>query len=439
MKSLYIFLFFLFLLGHRSLQAQAGSLDPEFGGGDGLVSTAIYSNQRCEGNVTAIQGDGKILVSGYTRATDGNDYACLIRYNPDGTLDPSFNGTGNILLTTPFPYSYGCEVLIQPDKKILMTLEANDSTHSKMYLYRFMEDGTPDQSFHSDGRIEDTFGAKYLGANGLALQADGKILVGGYVEYAKDTFDRLYVCRFLPNGTPDNTFDGDGIVITPVGENYSSLKSLLVLPDGKIIAVGYATFNGYYDFVALRYNSNGSLDHSFNNTGIQQVAFTDHDDLAYAAALQPDNKIILAGRAYDSSTGWPKMAVARLNADGTLDSGFHGNGMVTINVSSYADAIRALLLQPDGKIVLGGYAHSALKGGSDMALVRLNGNGMPDPDFNGDGVKVFEDNAEISSIISSLAMQSDGKIVATGVGQSQWTGCHPGSPGDYGSDHRDQG
>jgi uncharacterized delta-60 repeat protein len=415
MKTRVLLLSFICYVGALSSFAQPGQLDPDFGGGDGWVTTTLYSNLPAQGNAVAVQTDGKILVCGYTKASDGKSYGYLLRYKADGALDDSFNGTGKILIPSSYPSAGSSAIVIQPDKKILITLVANDSMNARFFLYRFNIDGSPDITFSDDGVTQDSLGAKYLWARAIALQPDGKILLGGYVGYGNDLFDRFWIERFLPNGVPDHSFDGDGLVITTVGEAYTGLSNLLVQGDGKIVATGYATFNGNDDFVAVRYNSNGSLDHSFSGDGIANATISGGDDRSYDAALQPDGKIVLVGHAFSSSTGHSGFAAARFNSDGTLDLNFHGNGMVQVMVSEHADGGRCVVLQPDGKIVIGGYAHSDITGGFDMALVRLNPNGIPDFDFDGDGVKIYEDDDMTESDLAQLALQPDGKIVGTGL------------------------
>jgi uncharacterized delta-60 repeat protein len=213
---------------------------------------------------------------------------------------------------------------------------------------------------------------------------------------------------------PDPSFDGDGLVITTVGDNWTHLNKILVQTDGKIIAVGQGSFNGSDDYAIVRYNTNGSLDHSFSDDGIASVSLSVEEDRALGAALQPDSKIVLGGYSRNVATGYNEFSAVRLNFDGTLDNSFNGDGKVIISITADSDEARSLARQPDGKILLGGYAHSAMNGGADMAIVRLDENGVPDFTFDGDGVAVYSDNEETSSILSSIALQPDGKLVMTG-------------------------
>lgn len=396
------------------IYGQPGILDPQFGGGDGLVSTSFFSNQPTEGFSVAVHPDARIMVSGYTRAADNREHATLACYRSDGSLDTHFNGSGKIVISSDSTDSNSWAMAIQPDGKVVLAAVLYNDATSWIGVYRFLADGSPDITFDKDGFVFTSLGAEYLGLNSIALQPDGKILVGGYVGHANENFDRFYVARYLPDGDLDNSFDEDGIAITAVGESYTNIRSLLIQPDGKIIAAGYGVFNTYYAFTAVRYNSNGSVDHSFGGEGIAVASFGDADARCMSAALQPDGKIILGGFALNALSGFTEFAAARLTMTGNLDNTFHEDGLVNISVSGKADQARTLLLQPDGKIWLGGYAHSNINGGSDMAMVRLHSNGIPDDSFDGDGVKVYEDDLNTSSTINSMAFQPDGKIVGTG-------------------------
>ncbi len=397
------------------VHAQHGLPDLSFGGGDALVTTNFSANSHAVGQAVAVQPDGKIVVAGSTWMpnADGSGRLTLSRYLPNGTLDNTFNGSGKLTATVADMEAYAQALAIQPDGKIIAIGAVFNDTKSMIALFRFNANGSPDNSFDTDGIVTTDVGTTYQSLSALALQPDGKIIVGGYAGNANEPLDKFLVVRYKPNGMLDNSFDSDGIVITSVGDAYTDVNSVVVQPDGKIIAAGYAGMNGFEDFAAVRYNANGTLDPSFNGDGIVMASFTNGDDGASGAVLQPDGKIVLGGYS-GSGTSDPEFAVARLTASGYLDNTFHGDGMATAPVSSYADQARAIILQPDGKVVLGGYAHSNIPGGSsDFALVRFTTNGIPDLTFDGDGVAIFP--ASVSSdFIYGLAMQPDGKIVASG-------------------------
>lgn len=418
MKKLSLVIFSIQVIWTSSLCAQAGKLDMEFGGGDGLVATSFFSQQPAEGFAIAVHPDGRIMVSGYTRAADDIEYATLACYQSNGTLDHSFNGTGKLVLPASGVYAYSQALAIQPDGKVIVVAVQYDSQETWIALYRYNADGSPDITFDDDGRLTTKFGVAYASANAIACQPDGKILVGGYIGNANEDFDRFYVARYLPDGGLDRSFDEDGIAITAVGDGYTGIASVLVQPDGKIIAAGYAEFDQQEAFAVVRYYSDGTLDYSFGDDGIASAFLGTGYNRGKDAALQSDGKLVIGGYSYNSVTGEAAFAAIRFNRDGTPDASFDGDGMVKVAISGYSDGARTMLLQPDGKILLGGYVHSDINGGPDMAMVRLTQNGIPDITFSGDGMIVYADGESISSEIYDMAFQPDGKIVATGYART---------------------
>ncbi|MEQ1642928.1 MAG: LamG-like jellyroll fold domain-containing protein [Pyrinomonadaceae bacterium] len=213
-------------------------------------------------------------------------------------------------------------------------------------------------------------------------------------------------------GSLDTSFSGDGVVTTKVapgsGLRIDQANAVVVQADNKIVAVGQAPnpVGSPEDFALVRYNADGSLDTGFNGTGIVYTAFGSGFDLGNAAAIQSDGKIVAAG--VTNLSGNFDFAVARYNVDGTLDSSFDGDGKVTTPVDSFNDLANAVVIQPDGKIVAGGNARTS-SSAPQFGLVRYNANGSLDTSFDVDG-KVVTGGGEIYG----LALQSDGKIVAVG-------------------------
>jgi uncharacterized delta-60 repeat protein len=163
-------------------------------------------------------------------------------------------------------------------------------------------------------------------AYGIAIQTDGKIVLGGdsYVD-----MHRFAVMRFSTSGELDTSFDGDGKVVTGFPSLSAVGRDIAVQSDGKIVLAGYAYTNtspANYDFAVARYNANGSLDASFGTDGMVTTSLGSTGDYGYGVALQPDGKIVVAG--YAGSSGAYSFAVVRYNANGTLDTSFDGDGKV---------------------------------------------------------------------------------------------------------------
>ncbi|MFI8099939.1 calcium-binding protein [Streptomyces sp. NPDC086023] len=217
-------------------------------------------------------------------------------------------------------------------------------------------------------------------------------------------------------GDLDPAFDGDGKVVTDLG-GYSGVDGMAVQPDGKIVTVGYAwTSETSGDFTVVRHNPNGSLDTTFGGgDGIASTDFDQANEEARALALLPDGKIVVAGGTTDwgGNGAW---AVARFNADGSLDATFDGDGRATLEINVDAiESAMAVAVQPDGKIVLGGESFG------EWPLARLTSGGAPDPTFSGDGILLTDFGGGCCQGVTDLVLQPDGRIVAGGYSTNGFT------------------
>ena len=297
--------------------------------------------------------------------------------------------------------------------------------------------GDLDPSFGVDGQVTSTAFFLYGGGNPIALQADGKIVVAGYVLNPVGDRSRFAVARFDVDGTLDPSFGGDGIVRTVfrTGEEcYESARSVVVQADGKIVAVGVSSCKRSAPvdaaetdslFALARYNGDGTLDTTFGDNGTVMTSFGDPahcNAQAEGAALEPDGKIVAAGvAACWKESDDSRFAVARYDTDGALDTSFSDDGMVKTNFTPQYDKLTDVAVQPDGKIVEGGSAGCAASiGGSPhprWALARYRPNGTLDPTFGGDGrvVSIFLAEEGTDWMSGGVAIQPNGKIVAAGT------------------------
>jgi uncharacterized delta-60 repeat protein len=213
----------------------------------------------------------------------------------------------------------------------------------------------------------------------------------------------MVVTRILANGVLDTSFDGDGKVTTPIGDQ-SGFEAVAVQADQKIVAAGF-TASPTMKFAVVRYNANGSLDTSFDGDGkaITEMLPARHE--AMSIAIQGDGKIVVGGKGYDAA-GQGYFLLARYNTSGALDASFNGDGKVIHYIGGSPDGkwagVNTIVLQPDGKIVAAG------RGGF---LARYNSDGSVDASFGAAGVAWH---APMSSFIHSVSLQSDGKILLSG-------------------------
>jgi len=387
-----------------------GSPDNDFSD-DGKQITDLNSSEDIAESVIT-QSDGKIIIGGYALIGGSNQFA-VVRYNIDGTPDNTFDGDGK-QITDFATECLATSVSIQ-DEKILLAGYAFTDGNADFALARFNTDGSLDNSFGNNGKqITDFAGNDH--ANSVAVKSDGKILVSG----GDDDGAHFALARYTPNGILDNTFDGDGKLTDRLHLNQGSTyyTSTAVQNDGKILAAGYTWNGNNYDFAIARYNTNGNLDNSFSGDGKQTTDFNAGDDYAYSLAIQTDGKIVVAGVA-DSN-----FALARYNADGTPDNSFSGDGKQITDFGFDDNASSVIIQADKKIVVAGwsvnGIDFDTQEPIADFALARYNANGTSDSSFSDDGKTTT--NFGFDEKAKSVAMQSDNKILVAGTQQSHALG-----------------
>ncbi len=388
-------------LGERIAPA-AGTLDVSFGIG-GKVTTPIGSGAD-EAFALAIDSQGRAVVAG--RTFDGTKVIFAVaRYNADGTLDSTFDGDG--IATTSFGSgeSLAIGVAVQDDNRIVMVGRTWNGSSFDVAIARFNVNGSLDTSLDADGRKTIDLGADEW-ANTVAIQPDGRIVLGGLTGH--DRVNDFALFRLNSDGSPDNTFDGDGQVITGYAgdDRFSSVE---FQPDGKIVAAGETSIGGNYQFALARYNSNGSLDPTFGGFGVISNSIGSSDDLAFDMVIQPDGKIVAAGNFVNVNIY--SVALTRYLADGTFDQSFGGDGIVAANIGPGSSSAYALALQADGKLVVAGYSLNGIN--NELALARFHADGEIDFSFDADGRVTTTFGT--SGYANAITIQEDGKIVAAGV------------------------
>jgi uncharacterized delta-60 repeat protein len=379
-----------------------GSLDTSFNG-TGMVTTE-FSPANDNANSVALQPDGKIVVAGDSNSS--RNFA-LARYNSDGSLDASFGGTGKVTTDFGSTYSWARSVTLQADGKIVAAGATGDGSNYQFAVARYNADGSLDTSFDGDGKVTTSFGSRGF-ANSVAMGPDGKIVAAG--TSGPWWWSSVAVARYNADGSPDTTFNGTGQVTTVFSTGQGDGRSVALQADGKIVIAGdnYSFGAGHpHNFGLIRYNTNGSLDTTFGGTGKVTISFVSYET-ATSVALQADGKLVVAG--YTGSEANFDFAVARCNADGSLDTSFGGTGKVTTEFGSH-DMVAGVALQDDGKIVAAGGTRVS---GASFALARYNTNGSLDTSFGGTGKVTTEFVAFPYSGAYSVALQADGKIVAAG-------------------------
>ena len=421
--TLAIIILLLSLPLSSATHAAAGDLDPSFGNG-GKVTTNFSRFDLC--NDIALQADGKILAAGASISFDLDPDFLLVRYNTDGSVDTTFGSGGKV--ATDFPgQSFIQEIAIQPDGKIVaagFSLVAQG--FNDFVLARYNTDGSLDLSFGAGGKVTTDFSGGPDSIQAVALQADGKIVAAGDSRspagpLGASTRD-FAVARYNTNGSLDMTFGDGGKVTTDILGDGDNIFSVLIEPDGKIVAAGvnFLRFAGG-DIAVVRYNTDGSLDTTFGMGGKVTTDFFGFTDQAFGIARLSDGKLVLAGRA--SSAPFltsSDFALVRYNTNGSLDTTFGTGGKVTTDFFGQFDLSSSLAIQPDNKIVIGGQANINDQN-SEFALARYNSDGSLDATF-GSGGKITTDFTGSSDGAFSIALQPDGRILAGGLTINTATG-----------------
>ena len=396
-----------------SFPASSGSLDTTFGS-NGAISTSVgFGNDVAQAVV--IQADGKIVVAGYAYNGTDNDFA-LVRYNPNGTLDETFDGTqnGNGIVTAAIGTSndeaFG--IALQTDGKIILAGQVYNGNNTDIAVARFNVNGTLDTSFDQDGRVAIAVGTGNDIARSVAVQPDGKLVIAG--NFSNGANNDICVIRLDSLGALDPSFVGNsgngiGIVTTPVGAGNDAGYSVAIKTNGKVVVAGFYFSGVSNDTAVLQYNPNGQLDTSFSEDGIATATFSTDTDEALAMTLQPDGKIVIAGCIRNGSPN--DFLIARFGLDGRLDPQFGTSGSTIVTFSSGVDIAMGVAVQPDGRIVAAGFGNNGT--GNNFAVTRMNANGSPDTSFGSNG-KLLTGIGTSGDLANAVVIQSDGKIVVAG-------------------------
>ncbi len=383
--------------------AQSGILDTSFGN-NGIVSTQVSPTYNF-GTATMVQPDGKIIVVGDS-GEPATYKATIIRLNTDGRVDTSFGTSGNVTITIPSAKSFGMDVALQNDGKIVVGARTWDNVTGDFVLARLNADGSFDNSFGTNGVVIANSGGSDVLASVL-IANDGKIYAAG------DSESNFSIAKFNTDGTMDTSFGTNGWSFIAFSSS-SYAQDIAFQNDGNIVMGGFGIISGgRYQMAAARITADGALDNSFGTDG--KVAFNfgiDHD-IATTLGIQSDGKIVLGGHTYIRSN--PRLAydfaVARLNTDGSLDNTYGNNGVATTQIVDEANYANGLVIQADDKVVLAG--RTVKEFDYDFAMVRFNTDGTLDATF-GNGGKVSTDVDGKEDHGYAIALQPDNKIILAG-------------------------
>jgi uncharacterized delta-60 repeat protein/uncharacterized repeat protein (TIGR01451 family) len=411
-------LIFTLLVFSNIALADPGDLDTTFDS-DGLVISDLSGGLDLVGyNPIVVQSDGKIIVVGGPQFT-------AARYNTDGSLDTTFDSDGWVV--TDLGATENAQgVALQSDGKIVVVGTNNNPGSYDFTAVRYNADGSLDTTFGTAGVATTDFldNLHHDRSYAVAIQSDGKIVVGGYARMnaVAPVNNDFALVRYNTDGSRDATFGSGvitGTVTTNIGGSQDQIYALAIQSDGKILAAGYSNASGDYEVIVARYNTDGSLDTSFDTDGIARTSVRDNDDFGYGMVLQPDGKIVVAGYGTIITQGnHDDFILVRYNTDGSLDTSFDSDGMVVTDIALRNDHGHAVALQPDGKIIAVGYSQNAVD--YDFAVIRYNTDGSLDTSFGTDGIVTTPIGSGFEQAFG-VTMQTDGKILMAGYSNAGGT------------------
>jgi len=392
----------------------AFALDP---GEDGVRVTIPVSALDDTAYAVAVDPAGNLVMAG----TDAGARSILASITRTGAMNGAF-GTGGIaihdLATTQ---GDALRALVRmPDGRYVGCGQFFNTGGSAtdFAAARFMSDGSLDATFDGVGYVVTPFalsgagGSLYDQCNAVAVQADGSVVSAGYTSEAGPP--HVGVTRHTASGQLDTSFGTGGRLDINAGatsNGSSEARAVLIQPDGKILIAGYATGQFNDEFLVMRLDTDGSLDDGFGSLGVARTGVGTGEDIANAMVLQPDGRIVLAGSAV-AADGRRDFALVRYLADGSLDASFGTGGIVTTPVGPGDDIARSLVRMPWGRLVAGGSARiSTSAGGTDLALVAYNADGTLDRYFGDLGTRRVNVSAVTTAddVAYGLAVDLDGQ------------------------------
>ena len=392
-----------------------------------------------------VHDDGRILTAGYSE-NDPFTSIFLAQFTPGGAPDPAF-GMGGVVYQSHYEspdlgYDFyrhlpRHQLSVRKDHAgNIYVLAPNYLTfqlESGVAVFKFKPNGDPDTDFGWYGkRILDISPGKHEEPIGFVVQSDGKLVVAGSVPYLSEDSAYVYLVRINAQGGTDSSFGTNGVVIENLFTGYESFginnyrnmpQRLALQPDGKIILTGEAKRPLFVRFALRRYHTDGKPDNSFGGSGfVVTPVIPSSVNYATSVVVQPDGKVLVGG--ITSTAG---MVLARYQANGALDYSFGTNGVVK-NIALWANAMNKIMLLPDEKIVMLGEAYhdDAAIDESYIEVARLNANGVKDSSFGYNGVLSIATTGLMQDVAGSMALQPNGRLLVCGATKVGWEDSYSG-------------
>jgi uncharacterized delta-60 repeat protein len=363
----------------------------------------LAGNRSSEAGASLIQPDGKIVVAGVMNSTivGYRDFA-LFRCNPDGTPDPSFNGNGWSSVIVGNQNTALTGLARQADGKLVAAGYVPVGSDTNMVLLRLNANGTVDGTFGAGGLLFTRVGGMNVRVEDVAIQNDGKILVAG------SSANVMVVARFDAAGALDATFGASGFTTIAVGDG-AFAKAMALHADGRIVLAGGCLVGTDTDVAVVRLTANGSLDLSFAGNGRVITTLSSNADLATDVIVIHGDRILITGES-----DWTDLMLVRYNPDGSLDATFDGDGYSATEMFGYAGAV-SVAIQPNSRIVVAGKKYTSPTDYFDFALTRFERNGAVDTAYGDSGTVHLDLGGGLEDSPAAVVIDAEGKAVIAGT------------------------
>ncbi len=405
------------LISHCSYSQFAGGLDTDFADEGRYIADFGFQDNL---EAVAIQDDGKIIVAGTSLTQQFSGKLLVTRLNPDGTLDETF-AEGGVLIVEAYNESYAYDIVVLEDNRILIAgASANDMFEFSGYMFILDETGYIDSTFGQEGEVLTSFleGDEFIYS--AKVDSEGKIVVAGKATNA-DFNTEPFVARFNADGTVDTSFGSNGYATIPVEGQDNLFYDLILDANDNIIATGHyglpitETGQTNLDVLLVKFNSDGILDSSFGTEGISIIPISEeYVESGFAMTADPSGNIYVSG--YSTAIDFAFEAVVLgFTATGTLRDDFGTAGVYSFALN--AQNVFNDIVYYDNTLLMCGTSGGFFFDDRDFLLLRLNLDGTIDNTFGENGytlttiLTAFDD-------ANAMAIQSDGKIVLAGKGNS---------------------
>ncbi len=390
-----------------------GTLDSSFAANGMQILTPSTGFENA--NDLVILPDNKIVSVGFTTGALGDWDIAVFRLLQNGAVDSTFGVNGFTIFDIAGNYDYGNAIYRLDDGKLLIAGGATLPNWADIdyFVARLNEDGSLDETFGTNGITQiHTDGGEDLFYS-IAVQPDGKIVLAGQDNVGGFTYMNGALMRLNEDGSIDETFGDDGMVITDIDYDYSQFRDLILNEDGSIMAAGSCA-NDKYDILLAKYDSDGQPDAGFGDGGIKVLNLNTGTDDAFAIIRHPiDGRILVGGRIGHGSSKTDLLLMA-VNESGDPDSSFAENGLAVLDIKAM-EAFTDMTVQENGKIVLCGSSGGTGLGSNDWTIARFNEDGTIDSTFGESGGYTITEAGSFFSEAEAVAIQSTGRIITVGI------------------------